>query len=127
MISTIPGDRFVRAPAPGVSIGPRYDTCNYVRAWTSRCARISTGGAPRRVPQLAAEKKGMSRLVPEPRGARMAPVSTLRTKRFSRGRHDGHEYACCGGRDPARDSGTDVGSRDSGASWSAPAEQVEAS
>src|SRR5678815_5515805 len=44
---------------------------------------------------------------------------------FSRGRHDGHEYACCGGRDPARDSGTDVGSRDRGASWSAPTEQVK--
>src|SRR5262245_48416180 len=34
------------------------------------------------LPHFAAQKKGMSRLVPEPRGARMAPVSTLRTQRF---------------------------------------------
>src|SRR4029079_7367056 len=68
------------------------------------------------------EKKMMSRLVPGTGGARMAHVSTVQLEILEA---RGHEYACCGGRDPSRDRSSNVGARDRGTRGGAVAQQVE--
>src|SRR5689334_13853815 len=64
----------------------------------------------------------MSRLVPERPRARMANVSTVQLEILEA---RGHEYACCGGRDPSRDRCTNVGARDRGTRGGSSTEQVE--
>src|ERR1700733_1479199 len=72
------------------------------------------------------EKKLMSRLVPKNASARMATFSTT-TAGISNTSWEarGHEHACCGGRDPARDFGSHVSARDRGARRRTVAQQVQ--